>query len=175
MTGSVPAATVAGGSAAVPFMSVAVCSGPATSELDIADLVSVESNRWSADGEPTVYLAGDVGVALAEVARHWKPGAPAVRLWQVRLRLDRAMDLRRPDGRAAAGVPDDPRWFLDRRRCQELAARFRRAGHDGLIVPSVAFLDDLERWNAVIFVDRVQSLGLALQQPRPVQEVVASP
>jgi RES domain-containing protein len=174
VTGSAASTAPAGASSAVPFMSVAVCSGAATSELDVTDLVSVESNRWNADGEPTVYLAGDVGVALAEIGRHWQDGSAAVRLWQVRVRLDRALDLRRPDGRAAAGVPDDPRWFLDRRRCQELAARFRRAGHDGLIVPSVAFLDELERWNAVIFADRVQSLALSLQQPRPVQDVVAT-
>ena len=28
-------------------------------------------NRWNAQGEPTVYLASDRGVALAELARHF--------------------------------------------------------------------------------------------------------
>jgi RES domain-containing protein len=151
-----------------PFAAAAVCSGPATEYLDVADLVTIDGNRWSASGEATLYLAGDVGTALAEVGRHWKPGSGQICLWHVRLELAAAVDLRRPEVRSAVGVPDDPRWFLDRGRCRELASRVRQGGFDGVIVPSVAFLDDLERWNAVVFADQASRLAQQVRGPRPI-------
>ena len=151
-----------------PFAAEAVCSGPATESLDVADLVTTDGNRWSASGEPTLYLAGDVGTALAEEGRHWEPGSGQICLWHVRLELSAAVDLRRPEIRSAVGVPDDPRWFLDRPRCRELASRLRQGGFDGLIVPSVAFLDDLQRWNAVVFADGAPELAQQVRAPRPI-------
>jgi RES domain-containing protein len=148
-----------------------VCSGPASTDLDVASLVSTAGNRWSAAGDPTVYLAGDTGVAMAEVGRHWPQDAGRMCLWQVRLELAAALDLRDPRVRSSAGVPEDPRWFLDRSRCQGLAGRCREAGLDGVIVPSVAFLDDMGRWNVVVFADRFSSLDLALHSPRALHEI----
>ena len=156
---------------AAPFTRVAVCSGPATDRLEIADLVTTEANRWSGAGEPTLYLAGDMGTALAEVGRHWEPGPGRLCLWHVHLDLRAAVDLRRPDVRSAVGVPDDPRWFLDRGRCRDMAARLRRDGSDGLIVPSVAFLDDLSRWNAVVFVDQASGLQDVVRTLRPLADI----
>lgn len=154
-----------------PFSATAVCSGPTTESLDISSLVTRDTNRWSAAGEPTLYLAGDVGVALAEVGRHWDQGASRLSLWQVELELITAVDLRRSPARTAAGIADDPRWFLDGRRCREAARRFRSAGCDGLIVPSAAFLDDPARWNAVLFVDQVADLARAVRAPRPTMQI----
>lgn len=159
---------------AAPFSFVAVCSGPIGDDFDVANLVSTDANRWSARGEPTLYLAGDLGVALAEVGRHWREGFSGVGLWQVRLALDAAVDLRRPQVRSAAGLPDDPCWILERDRCRELATRLRVQGCDGMLVPSVAFLDDLQRWNAVVFVDRVPSLVGAVGHARRIQEIAAA-
>jgi len=156
---------------AAAFAAPAVSSGPATDDFRVSDLVSTDGNRWSHPGQPTLYLAGDTGVALAEVGRHWDPANGRQGLWQVQVALTSAVDLRRVDVRAAAGVPEDARWFLDSARCRELAARFRNAGCDGLVVPSVAFLDDLRRWNAVIFVDRAAPLSLVVREPRSVGAV----
>lgn len=152
----------------VPFTAAAVCSGPVTEHLDVAALVTTDANRWSVSGEPTLYVAGDVGVALAEVGRHWKPESGPICLWDVRLELAAAVDLRSPDVRSAAGVPDEPHWFLDRGHCQALASRVRQGGVDGLIVPSVAFLDDFQRWNAVVFADQAARLAQQVRASRPI-------
>jgi RES domain-containing protein len=157
-----------------PITTSALCSGPPTDRLDITDLVTTDGNRWSGPGEPTLYLAGDVGVALAEVGRHWDATEDREAIWRVRLALTSAVDLRREDVRAAVGVPEDPRWFLDRGRCRALAARFRTAGCDGMIVPSVAFLDDLDRWNAVVFVDRAAPLERVVLDARRSATITAA-
>jgi RES domain-containing protein len=160
-----------------PFHASAVCSGPPSDHLEVETLVTTDANRWSDAGEPTLYLAGDVGIALAEVGRHWESESDSGQLclWQVRLDLAAAVDLRRPEVRSAVGVPDDPRWFLDRGRCRELAGRFRQSGIRGLIVPSVAFLDQADRWNAVVFVDDASELRQIVRMPRPVVRVDRQP
>lgn len=155
------------------FTAAAVCSGPASDALDVGTLVTTEANRWSADGQPTLYVAGDVGTALAEVGRHWEPRTRRLGLWQVEVQLGAAVDLRRRDVRASLGIPDDPRWFLDAGRCRDMAARIRDGGGEGLIVPSVALLDDGTRWNAVVFVERIPRLDLAVRVVRAVGDVTA--
>jgi RES domain-containing protein len=130
--------------------------------LSLGGLVTTDGNRWSRPGERTIYLASDKAVALAEFARHLEPDAPLVAgLWTVDVRLDCVVDLRaeRPNA--------DPRWLLDRERCRSLAARFRARGVEGLIVPSVAFLDQREHWNLVVFADRLESLERLIAAPRP--------
>lgn len=137
-----------------PVSEDAACSGPPAPGLEVDGLVTTAANRWNREGEPTLYLAGDVGVALAELGRHEPALARAVRIWRVRLTLDSALDLRDEATRAALGVPDDPRWYLDPDRCRDVAGRARATpGCDGLLVPSVAVLDDPRRWNAVVFAD----------------------
>jgi RES domain-containing protein len=157
-----------------PFAATAVCSGPVVERLDVDRIVSSSGNRWSADGEPTLYLAGDAGIALAEVGRHWSPDDGPSRLWQVRVDLAAAIDLRDEATRTAVGVPTDPGWFLDRERCQEVGSRLRGLPRcDGLIVPSVAFLDDRSRWNAVVFIDRLTvPLGQAVRPLQPTHELI---
>jgi len=147
---------------AVPVSTRAFSTGPAEASLDISRLPSTEANRWSRDGEPTIYLAGDPGVALAELGRHWEEQRGEVAIWSLNLTLRAAADLRDPATRAILGVPDDPHWILDQDRWHALAWRLRSGGtHDGLIVPSAAFLDDAGRWNAVVFAD-----------VRPIDEVI---
>ena len=150
--------------AAASFSSPACCTGPAGPSLDVSSLTTTDGNRWSVEGEPTIYLAGDPGVALAELGRHWGEQGAEIAVWSLRLTLEAAADLREPAIRAALGVPDDPRWILDEERCRALAAHLRVQGtNDGMIVPSVAFLDDPSRWNAVVFVDR---------QARPIEDAL---
>jgi hypothetical protein len=64
------------------------------------------------------------------------------------------------DLRAAAGPPHvdgDPAWLLDRARCADLAARLRATGrYEAMLVPSVAMLDRPDRWNIVVFADRLK-------------------
>jgi RES domain-containing protein len=141
----------------MPFGEAASISGPAASTLDLERLVTTDPNRWNGRGKPTLYAGRDAGVALAEFGRHWRDEHDPSCVWSIRLHLTSVLDLRQPEVRADLGLPADSTWFLDRGACSSLADRVRAAGaHDGLIVPSVAFLDDMERWNAVIFADRLR-------------------
>ena len=175
--------------AAAPVRTHACCTGPPGARFNVASLTSTEANRWSGDGEPTIYLAGDPGVALAELGRHWGEQQAEAAIWSVTLSLEAAADLRDPTVRSILGVPDEPTWILDMERCHALASGLRSDGmHDGLIVPSVAFLDDPSRWNAVVFVDRqaraldavlrVESAVVRLVQPedgvRPASEAASA-
>jgi RES domain-containing protein len=138
-----------------PWLTSAWCSGPSGPDLDVEELTTVDGNRWSRRGERTIYLAGDPGVALAELGRHWDEGKRDVHIWRMRLSLDAAVDLRTETARATFGLPEDPAWILDTERCRALASALRAdARYDGMIVPSAAFLDDRARWNAVVFVER---------------------
>ena len=155
-----------------PFSGTGYCYGPDGEDLDIATIVTDDSpERWSDAGEPTVYLARDLGVALAEWGRHVDAEAPppVTTLWQIPVQLERIVDLRSRDVASRLGVPEDPRWFLDKRRCRDIAGRLRRAGEThGLIVPSVAFLDDPDRSNIVVFMDLLPAPAEALGRPVPV-------
>jgi RES domain-containing protein len=157
---------------AAPFNETAYYAGEPAARFEPEKAITIEGNRWSAAGEPTIYLAGDIGVALAEFARH-APADRALegRVWAIELRLDAAIDLRREDVRSRLGVADDPRWYLDRERCRSLGSRLRSRGNcDGLVVPSVAMLDQVSRWNAVVFVDRLR--GQASVACKPLRTVV---
>ena len=92
-----------------------------------------------------MYFATDPGVALAELGRHApdKGPAPKASLWTVRLSLDEISDLR--------GAPHAV--VLDQERCRALADNLRSLGLPGLVVPSIAFLDNRDRFNLVIFAD----------------------
>ena len=150
-----------------PFAHRGVVARSGSGSLPRIGLVTTDGNRWSRPGEPTIYLGSDTAVALAEFARHLDPESPVVGgLWTVDVQLDRVVDVRNVDVRADAALPDDPRWLLDRERCRSLAAAFRVKGAQGMIVPSVAFLDQRERWNLVVFADRLDGLERLIAEPR---------
>jgi RES domain-containing protein len=124
--------------------------------LDANSLVTNDRNRWSDIGQPTIYLASAPGVALAEYGRHWSEHDSPISIWAVAFGLVAPLDIRQPDIRSALDLPTDPAWCLDPDRCRAIASDARAMGSiDGLIVPSVAILDDPSAWNAVIFVDRL--------------------
>jgi hypothetical protein len=130
------------------FAGPASLAGPASTRLTPDAMRTTEGNRWSAPGEPTIYLAGDLGVALAEFGRHAPPEPADARVWAVQVELDAVVDLR--------GLREASR-LLDRERCGAMATRLRTAGvHEGVLVPTVAMLDRADRWNLVVFVDRLR-------------------
>ena len=125
----------------------------------IDGLVDTDGGRWSRPGEPTIYLAGDPGVALAEFGRHLRPDDLEARgsLWTLRVALDDAVDLRDTADHTT----------LDHEQCHSMASRWRRNGMGGLIVPSVALLDRRDRFNVVLFADVLAArLTSVLQAPR---------
>ena len=144
-----------------------------SSPLTVAELVTTDGNRWSRPGEPTIYLGSDPAVALAEFARHLDVDASAPRgvLWMVDVRVDRVVDLRTPESLAELGASTGPAWPLDQERCRSMAADLRQQGIQGLIVPSVAFLDQPERWNLVVFVDAIENVAATITSPRPLAAI----
>jgi RES domain-containing protein len=134
-----------------PFSGTAVCIGPPRGGLAVGSLVTTAENRWSASGEPTVYLASDGGVALAELARHLEQSPPPAALWSIEVAFSSLLDLR-----AVCASPDVERgMWLDAPTCRALAGCVRgRWSVEGIIVPSVAFLDDPTRSTLVIFTER---------------------
>lgn len=119
-------------------------------------------NRWNAPGEPTLYLAGDPGILIAEWGRHFPavfdeamlPAAIERSVFRLSLRLECVVDLRDPAS-IADRVPDSATtWFTNRDLARLVAHSFRAQGTvQALIVPSIAFLDDPTRWNLVVFLD----------------------
>jgi RES domain-containing protein len=133
--------------------------------LDASFAAASGENRWNSVGEPTLYLAGDVGVAAAEWARHIDAVALPFeiieqalprRIWEVEFTLDRVLDLRQTDLWEALAIEDAPECFMVKSKCQEISGNLRRnTDAQALLVPSIAFLDQLERWAMVLFADKV--------------------
>ncbi len=150
-----------------PWRGTAIRHVPAGSRYDVLDMRFARlaaDNRWNEAGEPTVYLAGDLGVALAEYARHLREdvgfvGTPPVHeraVYEVDVRLAAILDLRDAHVRSAIGLHGGPRRFLDREVARATARFLRRTtSAEGLLVPSVAFLDEPPRWNLVVFLDKL--------------------
>lgn len=129
-------------------------------QLDALVSSAGENDRWNRPGQPTLYLALDPGVALAEAGPHQPPSGvnePAgQRLLRLEVDADDLVDLRDPASLAALGVDGAPCAFLDRKRARGIASRLRSGSGwvAGLIVPSAAFLDDPSRGNLVLFMER---------------------
>ena len=122
------------------------------------------NNRWSELGCRAYYFASDVGLVTAEHARHIAIDVPAgfaVRLersvFRVPISLDRVLNLTDPAVVAAMGAGPITEWVLDIGRTQVAAAYVRSQveGLQGLLVPSVAFLDQPGRRNIVVYRDAI--------------------
>jgi RES domain-containing protein len=127
-------------------------------------------NRWNRAGESTLYLARDHGVAVAEFGRHLAEerspelGAQTVirRIYDLRVRVDVLLDLRDAavvaamSGELGGSLEGAPHCFLDRELARDTAGYLRRStAAQGLLVPSMAFLDDLRRWVLVLFLEKL--------------------
>lgn len=148
------------------------CRGYELPSSSATDLISDKPNRWSAEGEPTIYLSGDPALALVESGRHPDDLEAHARLVEVDLALARLIDLRDDDVRRTLDLPGDSGWILDRDRTRTVAQGIRISGAaDGLLVPSAGALDQPDRWNAVVFADDQAQVAASLAPPRPAGEV----
>jgi RES domain-containing protein len=129
-----------------------------------------KDNRWNDPGDPTLYAASDVGVAVAEFGRHMaeerdRAGAPGGgrrvqerAVYRLDVRLAALLDLRTPRVRSALGLRGGARRFLDVAVARATANYVRRTtSAQALLVPSVAFLDDPARWNLVLFLEKLSA------------------
>lgn len=121
-------------------------------------------NRWNTLGEPTVYLAGDAGVVVAEWGRHLideRSMAIARRtaqrtVYRLHLSLNNVLDIRQPAVWRHLPIANPPFCFTDIAITRQAAHLVRQPTNaQAILVPSVAFLDDLTRWNLVVFLDKL--------------------
>ncbi len=140
---------------------------PAGRHYDILDFRAArrgQENRWNEQGEPTLYLAGDEGVLVSEWGRHLTvdraPGLArksATRaVYRLTLTLDHVVDLRDPMVRQAIDLADSLHLFLDV-AVARVTARFIRTASSaqGILIPSVAFLDDSTRYSLIVFLEKL--------------------
>jgi RES domain-containing protein len=154
--------------AIMPWSGVAYRHLPVTVDkagvLDFSYAGRSSDNRWNVKGEPTLYLASNVGVMLAEWARHFvenrNPTLERVPLrrtvWRLTLRLAYVLDLRDAQVWTDLHLTDAPTCFLDKDYARAVAGFVRRTTPaQALLVPSVALLDRLDLWNLVLFLDKL--------------------
>ena len=151
----------------VPWSGVAFRHLPAGARYDVLDFRYAgrgADNRWNEPGEPTLYLAGDIGVVIAEFGRHFAvDNVPALApvtvtrtVYRLELVIDRLLDLRDPRTWQALSLANAPFCFADRAVARATARYLRYTTQtQGLLVPSVAFLDQLDRWVLVLFLEKL--------------------
>ncbi len=160
-----------------PVRKVAWVCRPADAPFDaVGNLVSDRPNRWSREGEATIYLSSDAGLALIESGRHPEDLNGASHLLCLELSLRRVLDLRNPAVRSALDLPAGDRWIFDKERTVALATRLRTSGVcDALLVPSAGALDQADRWNAVVFADDRDALERWMDAPRIAGTIILGP
>lgn len=140
---------------------------PAGSPYDVLDFRFAgrgADNRWNEPGDPTLYLAGDEGVLIAEWGRHFRtqrsaglqPMTVARSVYRLELSIDSVLDVRDDAVCRSLSIQDAPACFADVGFARATASFVRRATEaQALLVPSLGFLDDLERWCLVVFLEKL--------------------
>jgi RES domain-containing protein len=140
---------------------------PDASPYDVLDLRfagRAPDNRWNAAGEPTFYLASDVGVAIAEFARHFEHertgaigrGAVSRRVYTMRVEVGSLLDLREPRTWRELSLDNAPYCFLEKGLARAVAQFIRRVTPaEAILVPSMAFLEDADRWVIALFLEKL--------------------
>ena len=123
-------------------------------------------NRWNIQGESTLYLAKEKNVALAEYARHFKVDRSPQLAKQIQerivyrfdVRLEQVVNLCQLEVWQELSLSNAPDCFLNRdiaRACANFIRYTTTA--TAMKVPSMAFLDDLEQWCLVLFLEKLPS------------------
>jgi RES domain-containing protein len=156
---------------------------PASSTRSVLDdeyLGQAPDHRWSRFGTRAYYLAADIGVIVAEYGRHiaielfeGRSERLARAVFRVPIRLERILDLTDPGSIEAMGAKPINEWILSLPATQAAASYLLEQVADlqGLLVPSVAFLDRPDRANLVIYRDRID-LAAAFGEPVHIRDLV---
>ena len=135
----------------------------ATDVFDFRYAARAADNRWNTQGNPTLYLASEKDVALAEWARHLNVdrsvsliNAQRRRVFRLQVRLDFCLNLCNREVWQVWSLNNAPDSFKDKKYSRAIADFIRQTTRvQGIIVPSVAFLDDLSKWCLVIFLEKL--------------------
>ncbi len=121
-------------------------------------------NRWNVAGESTLYLAKEKNVALAEYARHFKVNRTSElaaatyrrQIYRFGIKVEYVLDLRTPEVWNELSLEKAPDCFKEKVIARSTAQFIRNTTiTQAIIVPSVAFLDDLEQWCLVLFLEKL--------------------
>lgn len=143
----------------------AVPPAPSPNILDVRYAGRGRTNRWNDAGEPTLYLARDAALCALEFFRHIDedrdPGLiPDVierDVYWLDVVVPRVLDVQRPELLDALSLNDAPTCFLNLQVARSTARRIRYEGDavQGILVPSVACLDQPKRGSLVFFLERL--------------------
>lgn len=121
-------------------------------------------NRWNEPGSPTRYLAGDEGVLIAEWGRHFEINRTEPlrqmtverSIYRLELSIDFVLDGRDDEVCSALSIEDAPSCFAEIEFARATASFVRRTtAAQALLVPSMGFLDDVQRWCLVVFLEKL--------------------
>ena len=152
-----------------PWSGIAYRHIPAGTPYDVLDFRfagRAPGNRWNVVDEPTFYLASDAAVALGELARHLETAHPlgahrdpvARQMYTIQVQIDALLYLRDARVLGQLSLANAPSCFLDRGITRATAQFVRRTTPaQGIVVPSMAFLDQPHRWVLVLFLEKLPS------------------
>lgn len=121
-------------------------------------------NRWNVQGEPTLYLASEKDVALGEWARHFKversetlaKKVKSRKVFRFQVRLNHTLNLCDAQVWQVLSLGNAPNCFLDKGIARATAQFIRKTTKvEAIFVPSVVFLDQLDKWVLVIFLEKL--------------------
>jgi RES domain-containing protein len=121
-------------------------------------------NRWNVAGEATLYLAKEKDVALAEYARHFQVDRSPVLaaktyrriVYHFEVELECVLDLTKTEVWQELSLQNAPDCFKEKSIARATANFIRTiTTAQAIIVPSIAFLDTLEKWCLVLFLEKL--------------------
>lgn len=153
----------------LPFTSEAyriIPDGPGNDPLDASFAAFSDKNRWNLIGEPTLYLGSTARVMAVEWARHVEDEMKDAllaghqhlrRIYQVKVRIDRSLDLRDAKLCDDIGISSDPTCFANSLTlCQRIAHELRvNTEAQAILVPSMGLLEQPDRFCIVLFADKL--------------------
>lgn len=153
---------------------------PANSPFDVLDFRFAgrsTGNRWNEPGQPTLYLAGDEGVLITEWGRHFdidrsralRTASTDRAVYRLTLTIDRVLDLRDPETWSTLSLSDAPGCFMTIGIARATAQFVRTTtAAQAILVPSIGFLDHLDRWCLVLFLEKLPGADAFVSTVTPI-------
>lgn len=122
------------------------------------------NNRWNVQGEQTLYLAGSVDVAAGEWSRHFQfdrskqlaAKTKRRKVYQMMVNLNHTLNLCDRLCWQELSLKDAPKCFLDKNIARATAQFIRQTTRvEAIFVPSMVFLDQMDKWVLVIFLEKL--------------------
>lgn len=122
------------------------------------------NNRWNIQGKQTLYLAGSVDVAAGEWSRHFQfdrskqlaAKTKRRKVYQMKVHLNYTLNLCDRCCWQELSLKDAPNCFLDKNIARATAQFIRQTTIvEAIFVPSMAFLDQINKWVLVIFLEKL--------------------